>query len=60
MKRSIAVLIVGILIVLASLTADIVGIGEGTGYGWKQITGTIVGLVIAATGVFLFRSSRTS
>jgi hypothetical protein len=60
MYKAIATLVAGILIVLVSLTADTIGIGEGTGYGWKQITGTVVGLVIVAAGVILFRSSRTS
>ncbi len=38
-----------------SLTADAFGIGEGTGIGWKQITGFMVGLIIAAIGAVQMR-----
>ncbi len=48
-------LTVGVLLFLISLTADSLGIGEGTGVGWKQITGAIVGVCIAATGVVQLR-----
>jgi hypothetical protein len=41
----------GIVLTLASLFADPLGIGEpGSSFGWKQITGTIVGLLIAGAG----------
>ena len=45
-----AVLIVGILIVLASLLADRIGIGESPGFGPGQITGLIVGPIISFVG----------
>jgi hypothetical protein len=48
-------LTVGVLLFLISLTADSLGIGEGTGVGWKQITGAIVGVVVAALGIMNFR-----
>jgi hypothetical protein len=41
-------LTLGVVLFLVSLTADSLGIGEGTGIGWKQITGAIAGVVIAA------------
>jgi hypothetical protein len=49
------VLTVGVLLFLISLTADSLGIGEGTGIGWKQITGAIVGLVAAGAGMVKLR-----
>ena len=48
-------LTVGVLLFLISLTADSLGIGEGTGIGWKQITGFLVGLVIAGVGAAQMR-----
>jgi hypothetical protein len=51
MKGPIVLLATGVLVFLVSLTADAIGIGEGTGIGWKQILGAVVGLVIAAFGL---------
>ena len=51
MNKPVALLAVGVLLAFVSLTADAFGIGEGTGIGWKQITGIVVGLVIAAFGL---------
>lgn len=51
MKRPVVLLAVGVLVFFVSLTADAFGIGEGTGIGWKQILGTVVGLIIAALGM---------
>lgn len=53
-----AMLTVGVLLFLISLTADSLGFGEGTGIGWKQITGAFVGVSVAAAGMFQLR--RTS
>jgi len=48
-------LTVGVLLFLISLTADSLGIGEGTGVGWKQITGAITGVVVAAISMMQLR-----
>ncbi len=45
----------GVLLFLISLTADSVGVGEGTGIGWKQITGAILGVVTAAVAIVQLR-----
>ena len=50
MNKPAIFLVVGILVFLVSLLADTFGIGEGTGIGWKQITGSVFGLAIAASG----------
>jgi hypothetical protein len=55
MKRPVVLLAVGVLVFFVSLTADAFGIGEGTGIGWKQILGTVVGLAIAALGAAQLR-----
>jgi hypothetical protein len=57
MNKAVVVLVIGVLLFLVSLTADTVGIGEGTGLGWKQITGAVVGVVIAAIGMYRLRGS---
>ena len=55
MNKPVILLVVGILVFFVSLTADAFGIGEGTGIGWKQITGFMVGLIIAAIGAVQMR-----
>jgi len=55
MKRAVIFLVAGVLLFLVSLTADAIGVGEGTGIGWKQILGAVVGVVIAAVGMVQLR-----
>jgi len=55
MKKPVILLVVGVLLFLICLAADAVGIGEGTGIGWKQITGAVVGVVVAAVGMVQMR-----
>jgi hypothetical protein len=44
------------ILLLASLTADMIGIGEATSaFGYKQIIGTVVGVIAAVAG-FVLRS----
>ena len=52
---AISLLVAGVLLFLFSLTADATGIGEGTGMGWKQITGAVIGVVIATIGMIRLR-----
>jgi hypothetical protein len=56
MNKPVVLLALGVLLFVVSLAADTVGIGEGTGIGWKQITGALVGAVIAAIGVYRLRA----
>ncbi|MCG6948200.1 MAG: hypothetical protein LJE93_04705 [Acidobacteria bacterium] len=55
MNKPVVLLVVGVMLSLISLTADVIGIGEGTGIGWRQITGFTVGLVIAVIGLVQMR-----
>ena len=50
-----AVFVVGILIVMASLVADSLGIGGSLGFGPGQIIGLIIGPIICFVG-FKLRS----
>jgi len=55
MSKPVILLVAGVLLLLICLAADAVGIGEGTGIGWKQITGAVVGVVVAAVGMVQMR-----
>jgi hypothetical protein len=55
MNKPVILLVVGVALFFVSLTADAIGIGEGTAIGWKQITGFTVGLVIAGIGAAQMR-----
>jgi hypothetical protein len=48
-----ALIILGVVVLVISLAADALGIGNVTGIGWKQILGAVVGAVIALGGVWL-------
>lgn len=57
-QRSVVILVVGVLLFLVSAGADTLGLGSAPGFGWKQLTGFAVGVVLAAIGVTGLRSSR--
>ncbi len=46
-------LVVGIGLLLASLLADVIGIGDDVGFGRQQMMGTAAGALVAAIGLFL-------
>ena len=47
-------LIAGVILLLASLTADVIGVGEAPdAFGIRQIVGAVIGIVAAAVGFFL-------
>ena len=52
---SLLLIVVGIIILLVSLLADVLGIGGFPGIGYKQIIGAIVGAVISILGFVLYR-----
>ncbi len=49
--RGKALLIAGVVLLVVSLAADQIGVGGFPGFGWKQITGTVVGLGLTVAGV---------
>ncbi len=50
------VIAVGLILTLASLFADPLGIGQPhTSFGWKQILGTLLGLALTALGLLWTR-----
>ncbi len=58
-KRNVGliVLIVGVVLVLAAATADLTGIGGQPGFGWKQMAGAGLGVIVAIVGVILYTRS---
>jgi hypothetical protein len=56
-KRTISLVLVmgGAVLQVLSLSADMIGIGEGNMVGWKQLTGMAVGLVALLCGYWLGR-----
>ena len=46
------ILVIGIGILLASLFADTLGIGDDPGFGRQQTLGTAVGILVTAVGIF--------
>lgn len=54
-RLSFILIVVGIIILLVSLLADVLGIGGYPGIGYKQILGAIAGAVISIIGFILYR-----
>ena len=54
-RLSLILIVIGIIILLVSLLADVLGIGGYPGMGYKQIIGAIVGAVISIIGFILYR-----
>ncbi len=48
-----AILVIGIVILVASAFADSFGISEQPGFGIDQAIGSVVGAVVTAVGLFL-------
>ncbi len=47
---------VGILLLVVSLLADVIGLGRVPDvFGWKQIVGAVAGLGLAGIGIWLVR-----
>ena len=46
------ILVIGILLALVSLFADPLGVGGNPGFGWKQTVGLVVGVALAALGLW--------
>ncbi len=42
------VLVIGTALGVVALTADLIGVGGFPGFGWKQVLGTAVALVLVA------------
>jgi len=55
-RNSNALIISGAIILVLSLSADLILLGgDLNAFGWKQITGSVVGLILLSAGIFLRR-----
>jgi cytochrome c biogenesis protein CcdA len=52
---SLIAIILGAVVTLGSLTADLIGIGSYPGLNWAQLTGTAIGLLLILLGLRLRR-----
>jgi predicted phage tail protein len=52
-------IILGVVVLVVSLTADVTGLGPGNGIGWKQILGAVIGVIVALGGVWLALNKPT-
>jgi hypothetical protein len=55
---NIFVFVIGIGLLVISLLADVIGIGDDPGFGSQQTMGTIAGFVIMVVGFFLALRSK--
>lgn len=49
----IILLVAGIVVLVASLAADLIGLGGSPGFGLRQILGAVVGVIAAVVGYIL-------
>jgi hypothetical protein len=56
-KRTIGtgLLVVGVILLIVSLGADVIGLGGGTRFGGQQILGAIAGVILIVAGVIYSR-----
>jgi len=61
-KKIIAIVFLGagVVLLLASATADYTGLGGAPGFGWKQMSGSLVGVVMVILGVLLGKQAGCS
>ncbi len=55
----ILVLVIGIGLLVVSLLADVIGVGDDPGFGNQQTTGTVVGVFITAVGLYLTLKAKS-
>ena len=49
--KDIILLVAGVVLLIVSLTADMIGIGGHAGFGMFQIGGIVAGVIIAVVGL---------
>jgi HD-like signal output (HDOD) protein len=49
----IVLLVLGLLVLLVSLVADPIGLGASPRFGYRQIIGTVAGVIAAVVGLIL-------
>jgi hypothetical protein len=49
-----AMLAVGVVLLIVSLAADAIRIGGAAGFGYKQIIGSVAGVIVVVAGFVLY------
>lgn len=49
-------LALGVVMLVLSALADPIGVGEGSGIGWKQVVGMVAGAIAIVIGAVWWRS----
>ena len=49
---ALVMVVVGVLLALLSLFADVLGVGAEPRFGWKQTVGLVVGVALVAIGLW--------
>jgi len=49
----VVLLVLGVLVLLMALGADLLGLGTGPSFGPRQVAGAVVGAVVAVCGLLL-------
>ena len=48
-------LVVGVIVLIGSLGADVIGLGGDARFGIRQILGTVIGLILTVAGFVYYR-----
>ena len=59
-NASFALIAVGAVILVGSLLADIIGIGDDPGFGSQQTAGSVLGVVVLALGAYFLNKKDAS
>ena len=55
MSQGLALMLVGIVVVLISALANVLGIGRYAGFGWKKKLGVVLGTFLMGLGWFWWK-----
>ena len=55
-----ALVVIGVVLALVSALLEPLGLGEDNGFGWKQATGVVIGVVVALVGAAIAWRRRRS
>jgi uncharacterized membrane protein (DUF441 family) len=58
-EMGVALLVIGVAAALFCGFAEMIGVGGGT-FGWKQIVGVVVGVLVALAGLAIVLRARTA
>ena len=48
-------LVLGVVLLIVSLLADVIGVGANRGFGYRQIIGIVLGVIAIIRGIFVIK-----